>query len=96
MYLLSFVAATDQIVKTDVIIVGQFDCKIERQYSFPALILGIKGLIAQEDFGNLLLCQVSIFAQVPDSEIHHHHQSYYNKGQIVLLTFWTICPILLL
>ena len=86
------IGAAYQVIQTDMVVLRQLDSQFQRQRPLSPLILGVERLVTNQVFRQLALFQICIFPQVANPQIHIHHQSKHTAGQIVLLTFWTICP----
>ena len=61
----------NQIVDADLIELRQPDGIFQRQRTFAALIFGVQGLVAEQIFCHLPLCQVAVFPQITDSKFHN-------------------------
>lgn len=64
------IAKAGEIVQRNLIKLSQADSDLQRQWPKAPFIFGIKRLIALQEIGHLLLSQVGILPQIPDTEIH--------------------------
>ena len=64
------IAETGKIVQGNPIKPGQADSSFQGKRPEAPLVFGIKRLIALQEIGHLLLGQVGILPQIPDTEIH--------------------------
>ena len=64
------IAEAGKIVQGNLIKLSQTDSGLQRQRPKAPLVFGIKRLIALQEIGHLLLGQVGILPQIPDTEIH--------------------------
>lgn len=62
-----YVCNAYQIVQRHIIVLRQFDCQIQWERTFQPFILGIEGLVTQQKSRDLLLCQIPILTEIPDS-----------------------------
>lgn len=72
------VGPPNQIVQRHVIEVCQLDRQLQGERPLPAFVFGVKGLVTEQEPGNLFLREIRILPQIPNPKVHMHHRCYYN------------------
>ena len=71
------IGAAEEVIHADVVVVRQRVEDAHRDIQTPQLVVGICGLVDLEHLGQILLLQVPVFPQVPESvHIHYYHPCF--------------------
>ena len=87
-----FIGPAQQIVHAGAEIIRQPVRQFQRKGPLSPLIFGVQALVTQHIFRHLLLFQIPVLPQFPDTKLHNITRVRYILVHIVLLHYWTICP----
>ena len=86
------IGSPQQIINAGFKLVRQPVRQFQRKRPLSPLIFGVQALVAQHVFRHLLLFQIPVFPQIPDTQLHNITRVQYILVHIVLFHYWTICP----